>query len=72
MRWNGSIPTDIVAIARRQLFFHVVRLVAPFNRGASGRLGVAAVVLEGDCVIDHTQTDADIQTKSRFHYGANK
>ena len=55
-QWDGSIPADIVAVARRQLFFHMVRLVAPFNRRAGGALSVAAVVLDGDWVTDHTHT----------------
>ena len=46
---DGSIPADIVASSCRQLFFHMVRLVTPFNRRAGGRLSVAAVILDRHC-----------------------
>jgi len=70
-QWRGSIPAVVVWTAWRQLFFHMVRLVTTFNRRASGRLRVAAVVLDGDCVTAHIQrhTDrhADIQTETERH-----
>jgi len=53
---DWRIPTDIVAGARLQLFFHMIRLVARFNGRAGRRLRVATVVLDGDCVTNHTTT----------------
>jgi len=51
----------------------MIRLVARFNRRAGGRLGEAAVVLEGDCATaDHTQAHADIQTLSNIYYTAER
>jgi len=62
-KWDGSIPADIVAGACRQLFFHVVRLVAPLNRRAGGGLSVAAVVLDGDWNT-HAHGHTDIISRS--------
>jgi len=60
------IPADIVASSCRQLFFHMVRLVTPFNRRAGGRLSVAAVILDCHCKYTgiHKETYRPVMGKS--------
>lgn len=72
VRLKHSLPADVVAGARVQLYVHMIRIVTPFNSGAGGRLSVAAVVLNGHCVLtDHTLADIVQTYYPEIHYATN-